>query len=53
MSLVHLVFAILFLPKFSIFTCDIALSLVSILEEQSSEEDFLSSSRFKLGLDLR
>jgi hypothetical protein len=41
---------ILFLPKFSIFTWNIALSLIYILEEQSSEENFLSSSHLKLGL---
>jgi hypothetical protein len=29
--------AIFSLPKFSLFTCDIALSLIYILKEQSSE----------------
>jgi hypothetical protein len=29
-----------FLPKFSLFTCDIALSIIHILEEQSSEGNF-------------
>jgi hypothetical protein len=32
--------AIFSLPKFSLFTCDIALSLIYMLEEQSSEVYF-------------
>jgi hypothetical protein len=32
--------AILLLPKFSKFTCNIALGLIYILKEQSSEKDF-------------
>jgi hypothetical protein len=31
---------IFFLPKFSFLTCDIALSIIHILEEQSSEGNF-------------
>jgi hypothetical protein len=45
--------AILFLPNFSKLTCNIAFSLMYIVKEHSSEEDFLSSSHFKLGLVLR
>jgi hypothetical protein len=44
--------AILLLPKFSKFTCDIALSPIYILKEKSSEEDYLSSS-LEHGLLLR
>jgi hypothetical protein len=40
--------AILLLPKFSKFTCNIALSLIYILKEQSSEEDFHYSSHSDL-----
>jgi hypothetical protein len=38
------------LPKFFLFTCDIALSLIHILKEQSSEEDFSLFYLLKLGL---
>ena len=42
-SLVSLYFiAIFFLPKFSLLTCDIALSTIDILKEQSSEENLFS-----------
>jgi hypothetical protein len=45
---------IFFLPKFSFLTCDIALSIVYILEEQSGEGNFsllfLSQTWFKFTL---
>jgi hypothetical protein len=39
-SLVLYFIAIFFLSKFSTSPCDIALSIIHILKEQSSEEDF-------------
>jgi hypothetical protein len=51
MCLVFIYFLAIFsLPKFSLFTCDIALSLIYILEEQSSEGNF--SLFFSIKLDL-
>jgi hypothetical protein len=38
--------------KFSKFTCNIALSIFYIFKEQTSEQDFLSSSLCDLGLVL-
>jgi hypothetical protein len=49
-SCVHLLSCDFSLPKFSIFTCDIALSLIYILKEKSSEYDFSLFSLLKLGL---
>jgi hypothetical protein len=41
MCLVFIYFLVVFsVPKFSLFTCDIAFSLIYILKEQSSEEVF-------------
>jgi hypothetical protein len=51
MCLVFIYFLAIFsLPKFSLFTCDIVVSLIHILKEQSSEEDFYLFSLFKFGL---
>jgi hypothetical protein len=38
--------------KFSLFTCDIALSIIHILEEKSSEGNFSLSSSPKHGFSL-
>jgi hypothetical protein len=39
---------VLFLTKFSKFTCNISLSLIYIWKEKTSEEGFLSSSLWNL-----
>jgi hypothetical protein len=43
--------AIFSLPKFSLFTCDIAPRLIHILKEQSSEGNFSLFFSIKLGLN--
>jgi hypothetical protein len=52
-SHLYLYFLVIFChPKFSLFTCKISLSIIHILEEQSSEGKFSLFSLLKLGFSL-